>query len=81
MQLSNRLADLRNETGKTQQEVVEEITRLCGGERPFNRTMLSHWERGRHQPGGKALEVLCRYYRVGPGDILVLSDRAVTSTA
>jgi transcriptional regulator with XRE-family HTH domain len=72
MKLSNRLATLRDHSGKTQEQVIDEITAMLGGRRPFNRTMLSHWERGRHQPAGEALAILCQYYRVGPGDILVL---------
>lgn len=70
MAITNRLKELRTASGKTQDEVIAELTRQ-EGERPFSRGMLSHYERGAQQPVGEALDVLCRYYRVQPGEILV----------
>jgi len=74
MKIANRLLELRSATGKSQQQVVDEITAMLGGRRPFNRTMLSHWEQDNHQPGQKNLVVLCRYYQVTPGEILQLQE-------
>lgn len=79
--LTNRIYDLRTKAGKTQQQVVEEITRQNHGRRPFNRTMLSHYEKGRCQPGGVPLALLCRYFQVSPGEILVLAEEGEQPTS
>jgi transcriptional regulator with XRE-family HTH domain len=73
MKIGNRLEHLRRQQGKTQTEVVEELTAWLG-RRPFTRQMLSHWETGRYHLAGEELAILCQYYRVTPGDILVLEE-------
>lgn len=75
MRITNRLAELRDRAGKTQNQVVDELTGRLG-HRPFTRQMLSHWECGRHQPSGEELAILCDYYHVQPGDVLVLGEPA-----
>jgi len=69
MAIRNRLRELRRGLGKSQETVVQEIEHQQG-ERPFGRAMLSHFERHVYQPTGDALDALCRYYGVQPGDIL-----------
>lgn len=73
MKIRNRLEHLRREKGKTQTEVIEELTAMLG-RRPFNRQQLSHLETGRCHVSGESLAVLCQYYSVTPGDILVLEE-------
>lgn len=70
MQLSNRIADLRSRAGKTQQQVVEELTVLNQGKAPFNRSAMAHWERGHCQPSLKHLLLLSRYFGVEMSEIL-----------
>ena len=71
MKITNRLSQLRCQAGKTQEQVIEEITALLGRQ-PFTRQALSHWETGRNPIPDRELAQLCTYYEVTPGDILVL---------
>jgi len=73
MRITNRLHDLRRRAGKTQAEVIEDLTTSLG-RRPFTRQMLSAWEKGRYQVSGDHLAILCAYFKVTPGDVLQLEN-------
>jgi transcriptional regulator with XRE-family HTH domain len=75
MKITNRLAELRAQTGKTQGEVISELEEMLGT-RPFTRQMLSHYETGRHYVPADELALFCRYYGCHPGDILKLEEVA-----
>lgn len=69
MPAPNKLRELREKAGKSQEQVVSDLEGQEGS-RVVNRQMLSHYETGRHQPQGSTLDALCRYYGVTPADIL-----------
>lgn len=80
MRIINRLPELRAHAGKTQEQVIDEMTALLGY-RPFTRQALSHWETGRNPLSPEELALLCSYYRCGPGDILALEGESPLAMA
>jgi transcriptional regulator with XRE-family HTH domain len=69
MSAPNKLRELREKAGKSQEHVVCDLE-AQEGSRVVNRQMLSHYETGRHLPQGVPLDALCRYYGVTPAEVL-----------
>ncbi|MDE6868697.1 MAG: helix-turn-helix domain-containing protein [Clostridia bacterium] len=66
MTFAERLKELRNEKGKSQKEMANELT--------FSIPTLSHWECGYQEPSFKDLITLCRYFQVSTDYLLGLTS-------
>lgn len=66
MAFAERLKELRNEKGKSQKELANELN--------FSIPTLSHWECGYQEPSYKDLISLCRYFEVSTDYLLGITS-------